>query len=283
MNRNLFDPNTSFLNLRIVRVTFGYLLAIALTITVTIIYNDNLAANFSYAGFNNALTIFKVPLGILASIIPIIALLATNHRSEQTKEQIRLTTENANFSNYYKHTEEFEVFIEKHALKDSMKIEYPRKLHKIIFPYAKKGNYRVPSSINEHIDECLIKILEASKGTENSSETVWRKTLISMRDPVNSFAKHYQISMPSQSGKSITYGTDSVLIPGGKIKNLFKNIEQVTTTLRDALLFDENYTPSELMQQIIDYDYDKIPENEISDLSRYQVFHFGTEFMIENR
>ena len=283
MNKNLFDPNTSFLNLRIVRQTFGYLLAIALTITVAIIYNDNLTANFSYAGFNNALTIFKVPLGILASIIPIIALLATNHRSEQTKEQIRLTNENANFSNYYKHTEEFEVFIEKHALKDGLKVEYPRKLHKTIFPHAKKGNYRVPSSINEHIDDCLIKIVDAAKGTENSSETEWRKALISLRDPVNNFAKHYQISMPSQSGKSITYGPDSVLVPGGKVKNLFKNIEQVTSTLRDALVFDENYTPSKLMQQIIDYDYDKIPENDISIPSRYKVFDFGTEFIIENR
>ncbi|WP_214508945.1 hypothetical protein [Pseudomonas brassicacearum] len=282
MNRNLFDPNTSFLNLRIVRVTFGYLLAIALAITLAIIYNGNLTTNFSYIGFNTALTIFKVPLGILASIIPIIALLATNHRSEQTKEQIRLTIENANFSNYYKHTEEFEVFIEKHALKDSLKIEYPRKLHKIIFPYAKKGNYRVPSSINSHIDECLIKILDATKGIENRSGNEWRKALLSMRDPVNSFAKHYQISMPSQSGKSISFGTDSILVPGGKIRNLFKHIGQVTVTLKDALLFDENYTPSKLMQQIIDYDYDKIPENEASDLSKYQVFNFSTEFIIEN-
>ena len=282
MKKNLFDPKTSFLNLRIVRLTFGCLLATALTITSMIIYNDNLIANFSYTGFNNVLTIFKLPLGIVASIIPIIALLATNHRSEQTKEQIRLTIDNANFSNYYKHTEEFEVFVEKHTVKDSLKIEYPRKLHKIIFPHAKQGDYRVPAEINKHIDACLIKILEATNGTGSRANNEWQQALLLMRDPLKKFARHYHVSMPSQSGKSISFGPDNIFVPEGKIRSLFKQIEQITTTLRDALLFDENYTPSKLMQQIIDYDYNQIPENDVSDLSKYQVFSFGAEFTIEN-
>jgi hypothetical protein len=51
--------------------------------------------------------IFKVPLWILATSLPLTGLVAAYHRSVQSAKQIEETIKNNNFSNYYKHIEKF--------------------------------------------------------------------------------------------------------------------------------------------------------------------------------
>lgn len=115
MNReksSKFDPNKSFFSLPIVHNTTLTIVALSLSISVMIIINSDLweSWNFTYQGFNNLLEYFKIPLGILALLIPIGAVYAANHRSEQTKQQLKLTEKQNLFTNYYKHLEEFEKY-----------------------------------------------------------------------------------------------------------------------------------------------------------------------------
>ncbi|ELO1812190.1 hypothetical protein QXB70_001884 [Vibrio fluvialis] len=138
---NHFDAEISFLDLRVVRITIGTMLLISIGIAVIICIQTRLEFRFDYEGFNNLLNIFKVPLGVSALIIPIVALLAANHRSEQTKKQIEVTNKQNCFSNYYKHLEEFEKYFKKYeGVDEYMATLDSRHMHGLIFPGSLTGD-----------------------------------------------------------------------------------------------------------------------------------------------
>lgn len=170
MTKKLFDPNKSFLDLRIVRWTAGITFTLSALVAITIKLTSDLTTDFTHAGFNFAATAFKFPLGMMATLIPVIALMAANHRSEQTKEQMRLASENNNFTNYFKHLSEFESYTEKHKIKKDIKFKSVRNLHKIIFPNSKNGIYKASPEIPKQIEETIkqaIEITERIIATQN--------------------------------------------------------------------------------------------------------------------
>ncbi|MCE9680607.1 hypothetical protein LZP69_15755 [Shewanella sp. AS1] len=135
----MFNPNKSFLSLPIVWFTVSTFLLLSCVSTAFIIYKSNLELDLSYNGFNSFISIFKFPLGISALIIPIIALLAANHRSEQTKEQIRVTNAQNVFSNYYKHIEEFTKYLSE-RVDTNIDLRYA---HSKFYPRASEGDYEI--------------------------------------------------------------------------------------------------------------------------------------------
>lgn len=155
LNKNSFDPQKSFFELNIVRWTAGTIFGIALLATSTILTFSDLSKDLSYNGFNQAITVFKFPLGVLATLIPMIALLATNHRSEQTKEQIKVASNNNNFTNYFKHLSEFESYIEKHKVQKDINFKSLRNLHKLLFPQSKKGNFRASPELKHEVSSIV--------------------------------------------------------------------------------------------------------------------------------
>lgn len=142
----MFDPHKSFIELPVVWGTITIITLLALFVTIVIVTNSSLTFDFTSDGFNYFLSAFKFPLGILALIIPIIALLAANHRSEQTKEQIRVTNSQNVFSNHYKHIEEFKKYVE--GLKiESVNDVRIRKLHKKMFPGSFHGVHSIDADL----------------------------------------------------------------------------------------------------------------------------------------
>ncbi|MCQ8869738.1 hypothetical protein [Vibrio splendidus] len=155
MNSNIFDPHKSFLSLKIVRGAAIGLLLLAATIAIVIVCNSSLYFSWNYEGFNLFFSVFRFPLSVAALIIPIIALLAANHRSEQTKEQIRVTNEQNVFSNYYKHIEEFNKYLTDRVDKN---IDL-RFAHHNIYPRASSGDYSIsPHLLNllEYLDDLIL-------------------------------------------------------------------------------------------------------------------------------
>ncbi|WP_441258187.1 hypothetical protein ACS18Q_18515 [Vibrio sp. Vf1514] len=141
---NHFDPEISFLDLKVVRFTIGTMLLTSILIALIIYTQTGLEFRFDYEGFNNLLNIFKVPLGFSALIIPIVALLAANHRSEQTKKQIEVTNKQNCFSNHYKHLEEFEKYFKKYEKVDEcMSTLDSRHMHGLIFPKSLEGELTI--------------------------------------------------------------------------------------------------------------------------------------------
>ncbi|MCG6359171.1 hypothetical protein K6U58_11335 [Vibrio fluvialis] len=148
--KGFFDPETSFLDLWIVRGFILFFIAISIILAVYIRQTSDLQYLKGYVGLNNFLVIYKIPLGILALIIPIVALLAANHRSEQTKKQIEVTNNQNQFSNYYKHIEEFGKYFDQISDKITYIKEHDyRHLHSIIFPESMTGKYRTSDNFVE--------------------------------------------------------------------------------------------------------------------------------------
>lgn len=272
MKSNIFDPHKSFLNLKILWIVVGIHAAIALVTAFFIIYNSELQPSYTYVGLNNALNIFKIPLGVLALIIPIVALLAANHRSEQTKEQMRLASANNNFSNFYKHTEEFESYLTEHE-GAKIQISLPRKFHRLAFPDAKHGDFAVGKKIDSQINWFLERILHAS--TNLNDPVNWLPALVELNKLIEQYGDTFYIKgYKATQGSSYPYEGSSIIIPDGDIKNIIVTIKAISEKIRDALLFDERYEPGELLTKIIEFDYKKIPSSKMTHASNFIPFNF---------
>lgn len=161
-----FDPHSSFITLPIVWQAIFLLVGISTFISVVIICNTPIAWDFSADGFNYFISTFRFPIAILALIIPIIALLAASHRSEQTKEQIRAANQQNIFTNYYKHLEEFKKYVDTLKIPSVTDIEI-RKLHRELFPDALDGNLSPNINLAHEFAQCCEKALDAFNSGAN--------------------------------------------------------------------------------------------------------------------
>ncbi|EHR7166278.1 hypothetical protein ACWLZS_004596 [Vibrio parahaemolyticus] len=169
-----FSPEKGFFELGIVRGTGAFIL-LSFVIGCFLIHKHLLKDGIvveSVEQLNGLLVAFKLPLAFLALSIPIGAIFAANHRSEQTKAQISLSTEQNKFTNYYKHLEEFEEYCKKIKLysDDIIKI---RSLHNAIFPLAMDGSYVVTESYKSAVKELILSLfmLSAQMNSSGSRES----------------------------------------------------------------------------------------------------------------
>lgn len=278
MNKNHFDPHTSFIDLPIFRKTIALSLLLTAIVCVLITINSKLESNFTFEGFNQALTIFKFPLGILAITIPIIALLAANHRSEQTKEQMRLAAENNNFSNYFKHFSEFQSYSEKRKKPTkSVIITNTRNLHIKLFPESKNGIYQASKQIIAELDDILTlylamientSALNATYNTLNSSNEISdkEKKLISTQifediEKLTITANNYFSSLSLSQDED----ENDKLLPIKVNINpelRFFTIKYSVMIISQSLGFDEQYEPSEAIKLLAHFTRnDKMPTN----------------------
>lgn len=149
MSRDWFDASKSFLELPLVRFTFGGTFLLAVILVTIIATNTAIKWDLSANGFNYALEVFKFPLGVLALLIPLMAIFAAAHRSEQIKKQIEVTADQNRFANYYKHKEEFVKFINNLDSQLTNKDIY--RMHKAYFDGIEKFTTHVDQVIYEDI------------------------------------------------------------------------------------------------------------------------------------
>lgn len=114
------DPDKSLSELPLFKLIIVLLTGASIILFICVVTPLNLKADFTPSGFDFFLSTFKFPLSIAALHIPSLALLASLHRSEQTKRQIELTDSQNIFSNYYRHLEEFKKHME-----NDVKEEFP--------------------------------------------------------------------------------------------------------------------------------------------------------------
>lgn len=145
MSRNWFNASKSFLDLPLVRWTFGGIFLLGVILVTIIATNTAIKWDLSASGFNYALEVFKFPLGILALLIPLMAIFAAAHRSEQLKKQIEVTADQNRFANYYKHKEEFVKFIK--TLNSQLTNKDIYRMHKAYFGGIEKFTTHVDQAI----------------------------------------------------------------------------------------------------------------------------------------
>ena len=203
-----FDPNKSFFELLIVRITFYFIISLSVVFFILITYNSDLSCDLTYNGFNYFIVVYKVPLGTLAILIPAIAVLATNHKSEQTKAQLKVATEQNNFVNYYKHLEEFEKYLNAHTDK-SFFYHSINNLHGVLFHDAKDGiysvGYRTIEYVNKSIGEFLYKVKSLDKASDDERLNILNDISSIQGDLVEYFNAGYQGSLQSMMSDGNCY------------------------------------------------------------------------------
>lgn len=141
----------------------------------SIIYlSSDLQLDTSYIGFNTFIEIFRVPLGILALIFPLVALVASNHRSRQSAAQIELGRSQNTFANFHKHKEAFHQMIERLENKYGITFFDPDSLYSCIFPNNSPNSMSYSVNVNKDgyiskVRESLVKLLEESTNISFSS------------------------------------------------------------------------------------------------------------------
>jgi hypothetical protein len=277
---NYFDPHKSFLDLKIVRYTISVLTILSIISAYVITIYSDIDLDPRYQGFNNFVNFFQVPLGLLALIIPIVALLASNHRSVQTKEQIRLALAQNNFSNYYKHIEEFEKFCRKIQEDDentsSATIKKPRNFYGIVFSGAPEGDYFVSTLFLEQFDDFIKQFIELSEGLNSLEHSNLAETTVRMIEHINDFCNQLNINIGQEYAE---FYLSNMLGHSLNLKKVIILLDTVCKVVRDALFFDVSYNPSNWVSSIINLDYEKIPENDLfikndDAMSEYRPFSF---------
>ncbi|MEL0641839.1 hypothetical protein V6260_14600 [Pseudoalteromonas aliena] len=262
MTSKYFNPNESFLNLKILRLTIYLHFIVALTILIIISFNTELRLDLSSNGFNNLISMFRFPLSILALIIPVVALLAANHRSEQTKEQIRLSNLQNIFQNYYKHLEEFTKYSE---LLEARLVLPIRGIHMKIFPNAPEGNFSLDVEyIGEFVSGLLDILNELMKGYDIKSCKEDLSLCNVQKNKLRDLC--LSIGMSNESIKKFDkLANDNVQKKHGNIVANFciktvptvELVSQLSKEINQLARFDAKYIPSLIIQNLSTFDINK--------------------------
>ena len=97
-------------------------------------YNDNYEVCLSSKCINYFFELYKYPLSLLGLSVPLTAIAAALHRSEEASQQIEETLRQNRFNNYIKHKEDFFDLLEKLESRCSCKFSDPLDLYTKIFP-----------------------------------------------------------------------------------------------------------------------------------------------------
>ncbi|MBN7770472.1 hypothetical protein KUV44_12270 [Marinobacter daepoensis] len=119
--------------------SIGVPIALSLATGLTISINEGFSFCLNYQCFNNLVNYYKVPIGIAGISIPLGALAAAQHRSQQTMHQILLQSSQNNLTGYFTHREKFEEHCHK-IFNKSTKFDADI-LHQTLFPNSQKGDY----------------------------------------------------------------------------------------------------------------------------------------------
>ncbi|OBU31416.1 hypothetical protein [Photobacterium kishitanii] len=184
-------PKTLFSE-RLFYIPVTMLLFASLFSAVTIAIYSNLGWDFSYKGFNYVIEVFKFPLGLLAVCGTWAAFVAVNHRSKLMIEQMRVTTVQNVFTNYFKHLEEFQKYIEKNE-NIKFHILNIRDAHDALYGsfdnFQPRLSFEIKSSLHNKFKECYEILYQIDQGgfydpvllvRAWNSYTSWLERLVNM-------------------------------------------------------------------------------------------------------
>lgn len=290
MKNPVFDPHKSLLELGIIRWAAVILLFAILIVIFTITNNGNFYWKPDYHGLNAAVEIFRIPLGIAALSIPIMAILAANHRSEQSREQMRLTGQQNIFSNHYKHIEEFEKycirFYERMMENDQrMKESYKnaggllkmlasesfiyshvdpqnsRFLYKQIYPRSAQGDMAMSSEFIESIDLFVTEMFNIFKYFKSDSKPDWYLAVTDLNALVLKFSNKNYVDLHGVPGtKNLRINNVDISIPGGDVMNLVRRLHDVLRALEQVLSFDISYVASPMVLRALSANLETLPK-----------------------
>ncbi|HTF97061.1 MAG TPA: hypothetical protein VL995_13065 [Cellvibrio sp.] len=244
--KDWFDPHSSFLRLKSFWVPFLVILSIFLFLCFKISIETELKFDLLGWTVSGMYEWFKIPLWVLALLIPVIGLFNANHKSEQTKESMRLTGEQNRFANYFKHVEEFVKhcnWIQDQYKDFELKI-FSRKYHAIIYAEAHDGSFTAYQKIIDGYQtdiKALIEIVRMIRKIRLDDPDGVRAEVINMniflKMRLNNMERYLKCKTSPVSGLDIGNGSLIVDLPEEGIKNINKFVFY-HTILVSVLEFD---------------------------------------------
>lgn len=260
----MFDPTKSLIQLKVLWFVVLGLVSLAVISGVVIFLNSNIVFDFSYQGFNQAVTIFRVPIAILAIIIPSVALLASNHRSEQAKAQIISSNSQNVFANYYKHREEFEKYVDKNKTDLRNKVGDSLKLYSNVFPDAKNGCFEVSKDIWNDFDAMIDVYINKSEELVCVAKEDRSRVILDMKKSSDFFKQKISINntmLPSANGVKFDCDGCSAYLPNGYIRALYSELKSICKVLELACSFDTDSNISLMAESIKEINISSLPES----------------------
>ena len=147
--------------------TFLLITAIAAIIAGIVIIDLGLNFSCTAEGINNFVKYLKVPISIFALNVPALAIITANFRSIQSNELIKLNREQNLFTNYYKHIEEFEIYLDKAMDSNFFSITNSSDLHVYAFPQARFGIYSLNPELVDKLNQDCSEINETITAMED--------------------------------------------------------------------------------------------------------------------
>ncbi|WAJ71447.1 hypothetical protein [Catenovulum adriaticum] len=132
MNKN--STHNNLFQLKAFWLSISIPILLALVLSVFFFFKLNLSMCYSDKCFEYFWTLFRLPIGIASLAIPFAAIVASNHRTQQTAESIRVSMQNNNFSNYYKHREVFFETLKELENRYNINFSNKSKLYRRLFP-----------------------------------------------------------------------------------------------------------------------------------------------------
>ena len=281
-----FSPSKSLFALPVVRWSAVVLLGMAaITFTIIVFSLREYTWDFSGGGFNNFATFCKVPVGFLAVGFTIIGLCAANHRSEQSREQMRLTAEQNVFANHYKHIEEFEKYCKSrhNNVEEALKIEkalyekhksplfnslglsahlqptHYRAVYRRVFPRSKVGDFSLSKDYIVSIDGFIDRVCDTFNLFSEPDSTIWPRATVSLYDLVRGYADDHSIELSTVETTKFDFDGERRRIPLGDASLLLAEARDAIQVQVHALSFDVEYSPSEKVNDFLRINLETVP------------------------
>lgn len=267
-----FDPKKSFVQLPVLWAVIGFFFALACIGVIIICANTPLTADFSASGFNYFLSVFKFPLGLIALIIPVVALLAANHRSTQTSAQIIAASNQNVFSNYYKHTDEFSRYLSDRIDDKTLATTSHRRLHSAVFPDSMDGDYSVGTDLIETLENDLSQVVELLEGL-GAGDTV-ESAIVEVEFLFREKIAGLGFPMGGISGTMLKSGSRKIVVPR-TIRSLFSEISKRAHNIQAILDFDHQFQTPKSLATLLRINISSVPNvdvQKLASLPRFQPF-----------
>ena len=228
--------STIFIVAFYVPIFFGLLLLL-----ITGYNNTDHSLCLSSECFNNFFTLYKFPISVMGLSIPLSAIAAAIHRSEETSRQILLTQSQFNetlsqnkFSNYIKHKEDFFELIKNMENVCKCKFNDPLGTYKKIFP---KNSYS-KLNFNSHPK---VETQKSNKLLETLQQGLWSVTTV-LFDP-NSEEDQYiafmveihdltlELELSCGPDASLAQPTSKLTWPDNFAESSYKNLKYIISGL----------------------------------------------------
>jgi len=255
--KNYFNPHIAFFSLPIVFWTIRIGLTLIIIMSLIIVIFDPRPFDISASGFNELLSIFKAPITLLGFFAALLALFATNHRSEQNKEAMELTASQNRFSNYYKHIEEYKSYIDTHfnnEIPDQNPSVRVRRLHKALYPKAKTNGVNLSEKMELEIFSITFKFINSITATDFSDKESVQKLVLHIDDCVTSVSALLLDSVTFEKFSHVEINffiaDRTIKVPDALLSAYLQSGLKKLTTINEILYFEEDFN-FELLESLL--------------------------------